>query len=207
MIPPEVLALFIMTSIALGIAPGPDNIFVLTQSALNGRVAGLMVTFGLCTGLVIHTTAVALGIALLFKTSWAFTSLKLAGSAYLLYLAYQAFKAGASEISGAEIKDISLLKFYGRGIILNITNPKIAIFFLAFLPQFADPSRGSMALQLLILGGIFIASTLLVFGLIACGAGFLSQWLRRSGTGQVIMSRIAGTVYLGLAFRLVATEQ
>ena len=100
-----------------------------------------------------------------------------------------------------------MLKFYRRGIILNITNPKIAVFFLAFLPQFADPSQGSMALQLIILGGIFIVTTLLVFGLIALGAGFLSQWLRRSRRAQVIMNRIAGTVYLGLAIRLVAAER
>ena len=155
LIPFETLTVFIAAAVALGFAPGPDNIFVLTQSALYGRKAGIVVTLGLCTGLLVHTAAVAFGVAVLFQTSeLAFTALKLIGAAYLLYLAWGAFRAGKSnlETGETEAKGVRLTHLYLRGIIMNITNPKVAIFFLAFLPQFADPSRGSLTLQLLLVG-------------------------------------------------------
>ncbi len=122
MIPFETLTLFFGASVMLALAPGPDNIFVLTQSAMNGRVAGLFVTLGLCTGLLFHTTAVALGVAAIFQTSEiAFTLLKFAGAGYLLYLAYKAFRAGSSKIEG-ERAETSLKSLYLRGLIMNITN-------------------------------------------------------------------------------------
>lgn len=192
----------------LGFAPGPDNIFVLTQSALYGRLAGLVVTLGLCTGLVVHTTAVAVGVAAMFQASaLAFTLLKVAGGAYLLYLAWQAFRAGTSDLTDAGNGQTSLRHLYGRGIIMNVTNPKVAVFFLAFLPQFADPTRGSVAVQIVLFGGIFIIATILVFASVAWGAGFLGEWLKRSKRAQTTMNRIAGTVFVGLALKLTATER
>jgi len=123
----------------LALAPGPDNIFVLTQSAVFGSRAGVMVTLGLCTGLLFHTAAVALGVVTLFQASpIAFTALKIAGAVYLLFLAWQMFKAGTSSFTISDEVKLSAGQFYSRGIILNVTNPKVAIFFLAFLPQFAD---------------------------------------------------------------------
>jgi len=89
---------------------------------------------------------------------------------------------------------------------MNITNPKVAIFFLAFLPQFADPSKGSITVQMLMFGGLFIVSTLLIFGIIAWSAGFLGEWLKRSVKAQLIMNRVAGTVFTGLALRLAVSE-
>ena len=176
MIPIETVTLFLAAAVALGLAPGPDNIFVLTQSALHGRIAGLFVTLGLCTGLILHTTAVALGVAVIFQTSaLAFNALKVVGAIYLLYLAWQAFHATASEIDGDIENSSSWRKLYLRGVIMNITNPKIAVFFLAFLPQFVDPSRGLISTQILLFGVMFIATTLIVFGSVAWGAGFLSN--------------------------------
>ena len=90
---------------------------------------------------------------------------------------------------------------------MNLTNPKVAIFFLAFLPQFADPSRGSLTLQLLFLGGIFIAATILVFGFVAWGAGLLGEWMKRSTRAQVVMNRLAGAVFVALALRLATAER
>ena len=131
---PEVLSLFVLSSCALALAPGPDNIFVLTQSAMNGRAAGVLVTLGLCTGLLFHTAAVAVGVAAIFATSaLAFTILKIVGAAYLVYLAWGAFRTkGAAQLAG-EAKPVSGRNLYLRGIIMDITNPKVAIFFLAFL--------------------------------------------------------------------------
>ena len=208
MIPIETIAIFLGASIALGLAPGPDNIFVLTQSALHGRKAGILVTLGLCTGLLVHTAAVSLGVAAVFQTSLvAFNILKIVGALYLLYLAFQAFRASATKIDGKEKQKLPWRKLYVRGIIMNITNPKVAIFFLASLPQFADPSLGSISIQMLMFGALFIVATLLVFGAIAWFAGFLGDWLKGSETAQVIMNRIAGTVFTGLALRLAISER
>jgi len=207
-IPFETLALFFAASVALALAPGPDNIFVLTQSALHGRIAGLFVTAGLCTGLVVHTAAVSLGVAAIFQTSTlAFTVLKFVGAAYLLYLAWQAFRTGATEISGSDGATRDWRKLYVRGVVMNITNPKVAIFFLAFLPQFADPHAGSLTLQMLIFGGVFIVATLLIFGSVAWTAGFFGDWLKGSKRAQAVMNRIAGTVFVALALRLAASER
>ncbi|MGB5246318.1 MAG: LysE family translocator [Woeseia sp.] len=208
MIPVDVLFVFFLASILLALTPGPDNIFVLTQSALSGPRAGLIVTFGLCTGLVVHTTAVALGVAVIFQTSAvAFTALKMAGAAYLVYLAWQAFRAGASNLPGKEAPAIPLRRLYLRGIIMNVTNPKVSIFFLAFLPQFADPERGSLVLQIFLLGAVFAASTILVFGTVALFAGAIGQWLTRSDAAQRVMNRVAGTVFVLLAAKLLVTER
>lgn len=210
LIPFDTLLVFISAVIALGLAPGPDNIFVLTQSALYGRKAGLVVTLGLCTGLLVHTAAVAFGVAVIFQTSaLAFTALKLVGAAYLLYLAWGAFRAGSSAIpmKGGACNGPSLMALYRRGIVMNITNPKVAIFFLAFLPQFADPANGSLTGQLLLLGMLFIPCTLLVFGGIAFGAGFLGGWFSNNPRAQVIMNRMAGLVFVALAVRLATSQR
>ena len=208
MIPIETLLPFFAASVLLAIAPGPDNIFVLTQSALRGRRAGLVVMLGLCTGLIVHSTAVALGVAVIFQTSaLAFSVLKFMGAGYLVYLAWLAFRASATKFQAERSPEAGLWKQYRRGIIMNITNPKVSIFFLAFLPQFADPSRGPISLQLLLLGGVFIIATILVFGGIALLAGTLGRVLNRSARAQNIMNKVAGTVFVCLALRLATTEQ
>jgi threonine/homoserine/homoserine lactone efflux protein len=203
----DTLIMFITASTVLGFAPGPDNIFVLSQSVLYGRTAGFIITLGLCTGLLVHTAVVAFGVAAIFRTSaLAFDILKYCGAAYLLYLAWRAFRTatGGAEGSGERLTAAQL---YRRGIIMNVTNPKVSIFFLAFLPQFTDPSGGSMALQLIILGMIFIAVTLLVFGLISQLAGLIGRWFNRSPRGQIILNRMAGTIYIALAVKLIFTGQ
>ena len=208
MIPWEPASLFFTASLALALAPGPDNIFVLTQSALHGRLAGLFITIGLCTGLMAHTAAVALGVAVIFQTSaLAFNLLKVLGAAYLLYLAWQAFRAETSELPRGDDTGASRAKLYARGVVMNVMNPKVAIFFLAFLPQFADPDRGSLTAQLFLFGAIFMAATLIVFGSIAWSAGLLGAWLRRSTRIQLIMNRLAGAVFVGLALRLATVER
>ncbi|PCJ47623.1 MAG: threonine transporter RhtB [Gammaproteobacteria bacterium] len=208
MIPIETVVIFLAASVALALVPGPDNIFVLTQSALHGRKAGLLVTIGLCSGLLIHTAAVSLGVAAIFQTSaLAFNILKTVGAIYLLYLAWQAFKTGARKIDESTEQQLELRKLYYRGVIMNITNPKVAIFFLAFLPQFTDPALGSITIQMMMFGGLFIIATLIIFGAIAWSAGFLGEWLKDSERAQVIMNRIAGAIFTGLALKIAISER
>lgn len=201
------LLVFIGASAALAIAPGPDNIFVLTQSAIKGKVAGLVVTLGLCTGLLVHTTLVAFGVAAVFAASaLAFRLLKFAGAAYLLYLAWGAFRAGSSAIKGEDVS-LSLRRYYLRGIVMNVTNPKVSIFFLAFLPQFARPEAGNLPLQLVTLGLVFILVAFVVFGLISLLAGQIGGWFRRSKRAQQGLNWLAGCVFVGLALKLVSAER
>jgi len=206
---PESLATFIVASLILSLAPGPDNIFVLTQSALYGKRPGIIITLGLCTGLIAHTTAVALGVAAIFLVSAsAFTVLKLIGAGYLLYLAWQAWKVSASSLDDSlETTLPSVGALYRRGIIMNLSNPKIAVFFLAFLPQFADPAIGNMTFQLFILGAIFILVSLIIFCTIACLAGLIAEYFRRSKQAQTLLNRIAALVFTSLALRLATVTR
>lgn len=214
MLTPDAMMAFFAAALLLGIAPGPDNIFVLTQSALFGVGAGIVTTMGLVTGLCVHTTAVALGVAAIFQTSaLAFTLLKTAGAGYLLWLAWLSFRAGASTTDvaeGAASGQGSIgnnfpgyMTLYRRGIVMNVTNPKVSLFFLAFLPQFCDPARGSVALQVLSLGGLFMLATIVVFWTVAALGGRLAVWFNRSKRGQVVMQRVAGCVFVGLASALL----
>ncbi len=154
----ETTATFFFLSIVLAFTPGPDNIFVLMQSATRGAWAGMCVVLGLCTGLIVHTLAVALGLAAIFAASaTAFVVLKFVGSGYLVYLAWQAFRAPVDEdFSETTQPNNGLISMYARGIIMNLTNPKVIFFFLAFLPQFVDANRGSVALQISWFGFTFI---------------------------------------------------
>ena len=207
MIPVDVLAGFTGVSLLLCIAPGPDNLFVLAQSALYGRMAGIRVTLGLCTGLFVHTAAVAFGIAALIRAApLAFDALRFVGAAWLLYLAWQAFRAGPAALPACGDHVPDGWRLYRRGIIMNVTNPKVTLFFLALLPQFADPGRGSMLVQIVLLGVIFMLSTLLVFGLVAVLAGSLGQWLGRTPGAQRALHVLAGVVFIGLAVRLLLTD-
>jgi len=197
-----------MTSLALALVPGPDNIFVLTQSAVHGRKAGILVTIGLCSGILVHTIAASLGIAVIFQTSaLAFNILKIVGVIYLLYLAWQAFHTARADIHGTENANVNLQSLYYRGVIMNITNPKVTIFFLAFLPQFVDPSTGSIVTQMVILGGVFVLATLIIFCSIAWSSGFLGEQLQRSPQIRVVINRLAGTIFMALALKLSMSER
>ena len=202
----ESIFTFIVASSLISIAPGPDNLFVLTQSALYGRKSGVIATLGLSTGLIVHTVAVALGVAAIFQnSSLAFNILKFVGAAYLVCLAWQAFTAQPTNLHASRGSSLAAKDLYFRGIIMSITNPKLSIFFLAFLPQFTNPSVGNLATQFLILGLIFMSVALTIFCGIAVLAGSLGSWLANSPKNQVYLSRVAGIVFSGLALKLVTS--
>ncbi|WP_415898466.1 LysE family translocator [Neptuniibacter sp. QD48_11] len=204
----DVLIGFIIASTLISYAPGPDNIFVLIQSILHGRKAGIIVTLGLCTGLLFHTVAVTLGVAAIFQASaLAFTLLKIVGVGYLLYLAFISFRAAAAKVSMSEQPQLSAMQLYRRGILMSSTNPKLAILFMAFLPQFADPAVGSLSQQLFTLSMVFIVVAFFVMSSVALLSGSLRGWIQDSELGQSIINKVAGTVFVGLALKLVTTER
>lgn len=208
MLPLESLTAFFGIAVLLSLTPGPDNLFVLMQSAIWGRKAGLFVVLGLCTGLMGHTAAVALGLAALFAASpVAFTVLKLAGAAYLAYLAWQILRAPVHAEDGQRPAPMKTLALYRRGIVMNLTNPKVLLFFFAFLPQFTSPKLGPVGWQTVQLGAVFMLATLLVFGAIAFFSGAFGELLQRSVTAKRWLNRIAALVFVGLAVRLATSSR
>lgn len=206
MIPLQELATFTLAALLIGLAPGPDNLFVLTQSALYGAKAGLQVILGLCTGLLVHLLMVFMGVAVLVQTSVvALTVLKIIGALYLLSLAWQTLRAVQPKSNDLKQNNVSAYQLYRRGIIMNVTNPKVLLFFLAFLPQFLQPETGSLAMQISLLGTLFILATLFVFSAIALFAGKVGQLIRKSSS-LVVLNRMAALVYTVLAVKLLTAE-
>lgn len=202
------LLMFTLASTLLALSPGPDNIFVLTQSMVKGAKAGVVITLGLCSGLIFHTSAVALGVAVIFQTSLlAFNILKIVGAGYLLYLAYMAFKDASKTSLHVDQKPLSLWAMYRRGVFMNVTNPKVSIFFLAFLPQFTNPQNGSLTLQIFTLGAIFMVCALVVFSLIAFLSSKIGAWFTQTKNGEKILNRLAGTIFAALALKLALTQR
>ncbi|MDO5087463.1 MAG: LysE family translocator [Comamonadaceae bacterium] len=194
---------FFAAAVLLALAPGPDNLTVLAQSLTHGRRAALAFALGCVLGVLGHTAAVAAGLASAVAASPAlFTLLKAMGAAYLLYLAWQAWRAPAALAApgaGQTAPPAALLR---RGIAMNLSNPKVLLFFLALLPQFTDPSRGPVATQVLWLGGVFMVASFIVFGAIAWFGGRLGHWLRRSARAQRGLNRATAALFAALAVRL-----
>lgn len=208
MLPFDVMLLFFTSSVLLAMAPGPDNLFVLAQSAQHGKKAGIVVTIGLCTGVLVHIAAVSMGVAAVFQTSQlAFNILKYIGAAYLTYLAVMSLKPSGAAGGPGRVEKLQYRRLYGRGMIMNVTNPKVTLFFLAFLPQFANPVYGPIVPQILMLGAIFILSTILIFGSVALLAGTFGEWLAKSERASKILNRTAGTIFGALAVKLILSER
>ncbi len=200
----EIISAFCATALLLALSPGPDNIFVLTQSALYGARAGIFTTLGLMTGIIGHTLAVSLGVAVIFQTSpAAFLAVKIIGALYLLYLAWLCIKSVAGKAELGKGHFIGYFALYKRGIIMNITNPKVTIFFLALLPQFVNPEQGSVSVQMLMLGGLFIVSAFVVFASVALLGGQLANWFNNSPRYQIYMNRATACIFVGMAVMLL----
>ncbi len=196
---------FALASIVISLAPGPDNIFVLMQSVIYGRAAGFRIISGLCSGLLVHTFLVTVGVSALIKASpTAFFILKVAGALYLTYLAVLAWKAPTvpleEEKTGTTRSPKTFWAWWRRGFIMNLTNPKVIIFFLAFFPQFVS-DKYSYPLQMVIMGITFVGATILVFGACAIFAEMVrqkvssprvQQWINR--TGSVIFVLLAANL-------------
>ncbi|WP_408006261.1 LysE family translocator [Pseudalkalibacillus sp. A8] len=198
---------FLFASVLLTITPGPDFMFVFAQSVSQGKKAGIATGLGLCTGLIAHTLAAAVGIsAILYQSSLAFTIIKVAGAIYLLYLAIQAFREN-SEPEQQKVKKYSMISLYRKGILMNILNPKVSIFFLAFLPQFVKVSNGTIPFQMIILGLLFIVQALLIFILLSISAGKVGEKLWSNATVLRWINRLKGTVFAFFSLRLLLDQK
>lgn len=172
----QLLLYFIAASVALTLLPGPDILFVLSISISRGKKAGMATALGLCTGLLFHTTAAALGIsAIVYGSALAFTIVKYAGALYLIYLAFKAIKESGSFLSSFEITETDVYLLYKRGIVMNILNPKVSLFFLAFLPQFVNTGSANIPLQMIFLGIVFLIQALFIFFLVSIFAGLIGS--------------------------------
>lgn len=210
MIDTSALMLFLPASLLLIIAPGPDIIFLISQGVSRGRKAGTTTAMGLATGNLVHTLDAVLGISVIFRTSaLAFQILKFAGAAYLLYLACKTLRERKKAIDLENTKQGNDNFLFGRGFLMNILNPKVALFFLAFLPQFASPELGPVWLQVLFLGVLFTFLVILVFGAVGLFAGTLGRWLKGQGGPKfnTYVSWTVAVVYASLAARLVLIER
>jgi threonine/homoserine/homoserine lactone efflux protein len=204
--PLELLGAFFISALLLALVPGPDNVFVLGQSLVYGRRAGLLVVLGLCSGLILHTALVALGLAtILLASPVALMLVKSCGAVYLLYLAFLCWR-DSSQPSITQTEKLGAAQLYRRGLIMNASNPKVAIFFLAFLPQFVDPAYGRVSLQVVLLGLLFMLSTVLVFGAIALLAGYYSAHLQSSARHRRLLNRLVSVIFVLLALNLIGAD-
>lgn len=203
------LLLFVGASFLLCLAPGPDNIYVLTQGMTKSKKAAIVTTLGLCSGLIIHTSAAAFGISVIFQSSEiAFNIVKYLGAAYLLYIGYQAFKYRNEALDlRTQNSSPELKKLFVKGFIMNILNPKVSIFFLAFLPQFVNTQSGNIPIQMILLGLIFMLMTVIVFSSIGIAANILSSKLLEKPSIVKYMNILTSFILVSLSLKMALSQR
>lgn len=203
------LIMFTISAILLSLAPGPDNIYVLSLGISKNKKAAIITTLGLCTGLIIHTCAAAFGISVIFQTSQlAFDIVKYLGAIYLLYIAYQIFKHRNDLISlENSFNKTEYKKLYFKGFIMNILNPKVSIFFLAFLPQFVDIKSGNISMQMIFLGVVFIIIAFIVFSLIGISGSLLKEKIIKKKEIFSYLNSCTSFVLVLLSIKLAFTSR
>jgi threonine/homoserine/homoserine lactone efflux protein len=195
--------LFIVASLVLIVTPGQDMILVMSRSITRGSAAGVATAAGVSIGLVGHTILATLGLGAVLRTSeWLFIALKLAGAAYLVYLGIQLVHSAKRELAISDDAPRSLRRLFFDGALSNISNPKIAVFYFAFLPQFILPGAPHPTLSVLVLGLVFAGLTFLVKGPVGLSAGLLSGWLRSRPQVIAWLYRTSGAVLIGLGLKL-----
>lgn len=197
------IALFLIASALLTVAPGPDIVTVLTRGVAQGRRAGLAAAGGFATGCLFHTTLAALGVAALLRSApLAFDLVRYAGAAYLVWIGIHALRHREGFAMAAESGHRGLWVIFRQSVVGNALNPKVTLFFLSFLPQFVDTPAGSVPLQMALLGGVFMAQTLVIFGAVALASGWLGERLRRHPAIGPRLGLFAGLTFLALGARL-----
>ena len=208
MIPLTALPLFLLASWALNIAPGPDMLYVLARSANQGRRAGLVSALGIAGGTIIQTSLVALGLAgILAAVPLAYDTVKFVGAGYLIYLGMRALLSRRNSLTTPQMEQTALWRIFTQGVVTNVLNPKVALFFLAFLPQFTSPAYGSVPLQIVTLGMLFNISGTLVNTLVALLAGSLGGWLKRNARASRVLNWLTGGIFIGLGVRLAFLQR
>ena len=200
----SLLIAFAIAALAVILSPGPDTLYVLSRSVGEGRLSGIVAALGISAGLCVHVGAAALGLSQLFDYApVAYDVVRWAGVAYLLYLAWRAFTGDTAPLSvSAGTEQKRLRRAFSEAALTNLLNPKIIVFFIAFLPQFANPARGQVALQIVLLGGIFIVAGFIWLGGLALAFGYFGDWLKRSVRFWRWQRWIMGTSLGGIALWL-----
>lgn len=185
----------------LTIMPGPDIIYVLVQSITNGKKFGIVTSLGLVTGIIIHTTLVAFGVSAIIKQSESlYVAIKVFGAAYLMFLAYKVYVSNEVIELGSNVQKKDLLALFKQGFFMNVLNPKVSIFFLAFFPGFLYSSTQSSVTQFYVLGGLFMLQALLIFSMVSILSGNFSKYLNTHPTFNKRIKWFKILVFIGIAF-------
>ena len=208
MVGTEHLGLFVLSGILLNLTPGQDTLYIVGRSVSQGRRAGLLSVLGIVSGSVIHTFAAAFGLSAILATSaQGFVVMKLAGAVYLAYLGIRMLLERPTGVGPvAEFTPERDWAVYRAGLLTNVLNPKVALFFLAFLPQFVAPTAHSRVLSFLFLGGIFIFNGTLWCLVLVWGAAAMSRRLRRAPSSGLLLKRATGAIFVGLGVRLAVSK-
>lgn len=193
------LSLFISVTLLLVFMPGPNTLYIIARSIQQGRGAGIISSLGVQVGSLLHIAAAALGLsALLLSSALAFNAVKYAGAAYLIYLGVKTLLTREEAGPTRAVQKAGLSRVFFQGVVVNLLNPKTALFFFAFLPQFIDPARGSVAVQIILLGSILVLLGALSDMTYALAAGSAGKWLRGNLKFLRAQRYFAGSVYIGL---------
>ena len=199
----ETLALFMAAALALNLTPGPDMLYVTARSVSDGRRAGVVAAFGIGAGTLVHITALALGLAaLLAAVPLAYDALRIAGAVYLLVIGVQLLLRPRNTGAAAPLLQASLRTIFAQAVLTNVLNPKVALFFLAFLPQFVDPAAGPAVAQIVLLGLIFDVQGTVVNVAVALLASGTTRRLRANPGAVSLLQRLTGAIFVTLGARL-----
>jgi threonine/homoserine/homoserine lactone efflux protein len=205
---PSTLALFLLAAAALAVVPGPAVAYIVTQSIDQGRRAGAVSALGVATGGLVHVTAATVGLsALIASSAAAFTVVKLVGAAYLIAVGIRRIVAGDDADERSRALRAPLVRVYRQGVIVNVLNPKTALFFLAFLPQFVDADRGAVFPQVALLGTLFVLVAALSDMTYALAADAIAGRLRRTGLGARLRRRVTGAIFVALGITAAAARR
>jgi len=197
------LLVFIAAGLLLNVTPGPDVLYIVGRSIGQGRLAGLVSVLGISTGCLFHVASAALGLsALMIALPLAYDAVRYAGAAYLVWLGVRAIASKSSPLQVQRVEPERLGRVFRQGVLTNMLNPKVALFFLAFLPQFTDPTRGPVPLQIALLGLIFIGNGTVVCVIYALAASRLGEWLKTRYDVATWLNRAMGGLFVGLGIRL-----
>jgi threonine/homoserine/homoserine lactone efflux protein len=204
----EHFSLFVLSGILLNLTPGQDTLYIVGRSVSQGRRAGVLSVLGIVSGTIAHTVAAAFGLSAVLATSaQAFTVVRLAGAAYLVWLGlgmlFGTVKSEPATMPSAPANDFAI---YRAGLLTNLLNPKVALFFLAFLPQFVSPSAPSRVLAFMFLGGMFVFTGTLWCLVLVWGASAMSRRLRERAAGGTLLKRATGAIFFGLGVRLAVNR-
>ena len=202
------LLVFIGAGLLLNITPGPDVLYIVGRSIGQGRIAGVVSTLGISTGCLCHLAAAALGLsALMLTLPLAYDAVRYAGAAYLVWLGLRAMASRSSPLQMQRPGTAPLERIFRQGMLTNVLNPKVALFFLAFLPQFTDGTRGSVPLQITLLGLIFIANGTIVCLMYTVGASWLGDLLKTRYDVAAWLNRAMGGLFVGLGLRIAFSSR